>query len=226
MTTRRGRRGDLGEPRVEPPDDPSVPGRIINRGCHVTPLMLAVRAGDLASVRGLLAAGAPTDPVDRLVDPGDAAYYADGNTALHMACEGGHADIAAALLDAGAAATAVNDAGMTPLLVALSHARGDTVPPIVDLLLPHVTDIELRMKSGKTALCFAVDAGNIACVRALLDRGAEVNTVMAGRWTPLLSAAERGHDAIVELLLARGADPRARTEAGWDVGYLQRPRRR
>lgn len=198
--------------------------RLVDRGCYVTPLMLAVRAGDLPTVRALLASGAATDPVDRLVDPRDSQWYADGNTALHMACERGDADIAALLLDAGAPAEAVRDDGMTPLMVALSRATGDTVPPLVARLLRHTTDLDRRMKSRKTALFFAVDAGNLACVRALLDRGASVDPRMDGHWTPLLSAAAKGHDDMVALLLARGADPAARTEAGWDLDYLRRMR--
>jgi ankyrin repeat protein len=54
----------------------------------------------------------------------------------------------------------------------------------------------------------AAERGQTGVVRALLDRGADVNSVVNGRypWTPLMHAAFRGHTETARLLLDRGAD--------------------
>lgn len=51
----------------------------------------------------------------------------DGNTPLHWACLNGHADVAALLLAAGAAVTALNDAQRTPYDEALQSASQPTL---------------------------------------------------------------------------------------------------
>ena len=57
----------------------------------------------------------------------------------------------------------------------------------------------------------AARAGDTAAVRALLDRGADVDSVTNGRfpWTPLMHAAWKGHLDTCRLLLDRGANPSA-----------------
>ena len=59
---------------------------------------------------------------------------------------------------------------------------------------------------GLTALHHAVEVGNLAAARALLDAGADPNASTAWGTTPLATAAYAGHAACVELLLERGAD--------------------
>ena len=52
----------------------------------------------------------------------------------------------------------------------------------------------------------AVRKGDAAEVRALLDRGADVNAKFRYGATALFKAAERGHTEVVKLLIERGAD--------------------
>jgi ankyrin repeat protein len=74
---------------------------------------------------------------------------------------------------------------------------------VLDMLL-QVKDIKLdaRSRNGDTALMLAAYKGNLAVVRALLDKGAEPNQT---GWTALHYAATVGNNDIVGLLLDRSA---------------------
>ena len=52
----------------------------------------------------------------------------------------------------------------------------------------------------------ATRKGDVAAVRALLDKGADVNAKFRYGTTALFKAAERGHVEVVKILLERGAD--------------------
>ncbi len=66
----------------------------------------------------------------------------------------------------------------------------------------------LSSKGGLTALLHAARQGHVAAATALLDGGANVNTVSAGDGTsPLLMATINGQFDMAMLLLDRGADP-------------------
>jgi len=56
------------------------------------------------------------------------------------------------------------------------------------------------------ALHHASSSGDTNAVKALLDKGAYINTVGEG-YSPLFLAINDGHTAVVRLLLERGADP-------------------
>jgi ankyrin repeat protein len=74
---------------------------------------------------------------------------------------------------------------------------------VFDLLL-QTKDVNLdaRSRNGDTALMLAAYKGNLAAVRALLDKGAEPNQT---GWTALHYAASVGNNDIVGLLLDRSA---------------------
>ncbi len=64
----------------------------------------------------------------------------------------------------------------------------------------------------KPPLSHAVEAGSMALVELLLERGADVNATDYFLWTPLMEAASAGHIEIARRLLAAGADVHARDE--------------
>lgn len=70
-------------------------------------------------------------------------------------------------------------------------------------------------------LLAATRKGDIAAVKALLDKGADVNAKSPYGSTPLFFAADRGHTEIAKLLLDRGANPNVKdtfyneTALGW-----------
>ena len=80
----------------------------------------------------------------------------------------------------------------------------------------------LEPLDGKaSALAAAVELGDLASVRRLVDAGHDVNqrdrrgVVPFDGETPLISAANRGSVPIIQLLLDLGADVNARSLTGW-----------
>ena len=161
------------------------------------PLISAVRAADLAAVRGLLAG-----PVDV------AAPQPDGATALHWAVHRESPEIADLLLAAGADIDAANDLGVTPLLMACARGHG----ALVERLLASGADPNGALSSGETALMAAARAGSLEGVNALLAAGARVNATESTRGqSALMWAVANRHSAIAQALLAHGADVGARS---------------
>ncbi len=164
-------------------------------------LIAAVRAGDLAETRALLAADADPD-----------APQGDGATALHWAAHRGETEAAALLIEAGADVNAANALGATPLWLAAGHGSG----PVVGMLLEAGANPNVTLRMGETPLMSAARSGNLRVVEMLVDRGAAVNAVEYERHqTALMWAAAQQHADIVRLLAARGANVHARTRV-WD----------
>ena len=177
------------------------PGRILGGGLPAappaTPVADAARRGEAATVRVLLAQGEDA-----------AAAHGDGMSALHWAAERGDAEMAGALIHAGATVDAVTRVGhYTPLHVASTAGRAE----VVGVLLSSGTDATAAAGAGGvTPLHLAAAAGSVAAIGALLDHGAEVDArERAWGQTPLIFAAARNRVDAVRALLARGADPDA-----------------
>jgi ankyrin repeat protein len=161
-----------------------------------TLLVTAVRQGDLAAVRALIAKRADVN------EPG-----ADGSTPLLWAVYQSDPDSVNALLAAGAAVNTPNRYGVTPLLQACR--TGDV--PIVRALLDGGADPSRTHTDVETPLMAASRSGSVEAVRLLLARGVEVNAADAfERQTALMWAAGEGHTDIVALLLEAGANPDVR----------------
>ena len=164
-------------------------------------LIAAVRAGDLAEARALIASDADPD-----------APQGDGATALHWAAHRGDVEAAALLIEAGADVNAANRLGATPLWL----AAGSGNAPIVEALLEAGANPNVTLRMGETPLMSAARSGNLRVVELLVDRGAAANAVEYERHqTALMWAAAQQHADIVRLLAARGANVHARTRV-WD----------
>ncbi|RFA32820.1 ankyrin repeat domain-containing protein [Alkalilimnicola ehrlichii] len=130
----------------------------------LTPLMLAVHAGDSALVDFLLKAGA--DPA-----------LADTNrrTALHhaIACRCDNDAIQMQLIErllaAGAPTAAADRDNATPLMLSIANRR----PALFDALLAGGAAINQPSRQGMTPLLFAVRQGNVDFVDRLLAAGAD-----------------------------------------------------
>ena len=164
-------------------------------------LIDAVKAGDVAIVRTLLADGVSVQTAET-----------DGTTALHWAAHHDRLEIAGLLLDAGAAVDAANRYGVTPL--ALASVNGST--PMIARLLEVGAEPNLPNPEGETPLMTAARTGNAASIGTLLEHGAEVDAVEAWRGqTALMWATAQNQAEAVEALLAAGADPNARSGRGF-----------
>jgi ankyrin repeat protein len=105
-------------------------------------LTLAVRSGDVARTRALLASGAdPNRPVG-----------VNGWPPLMHAVHKNQLETAAALIDRGASIDKGGPEGMTPLMMAAGYGNDD----MVDLLLRRGADPRVKAKDGATALDFAI----------------------------------------------------------------------
>ncbi len=166
------------------------------------PLVQAVKSGDTAAVRTLL---------KQKVDVN--ATAPDGTTALHWAVHRDDAEVATALIGAGANVETPNRYGVTPLALACLNAN----PRVVELLLksganPNATS----SPDGETPLMTAARTGNDAAVKLLLDRGAQIGTKENWRGQDaLMWAAAEGHKAVVQLLLEKGADVNTKSKQGY-----------
>ncbi len=175
------------------------------------PLVEAVKSGDAAAARGLLARGADVN-----------APEADGTTALHWAVQRNDLDLVSRLLRAGARVNVANAFGSTPMLEAATTGN----PALIDRLLAAGGDVESAGADGQTALMVAARTGRADAVRLLLRKGAKVDA--AERWhgqTALMWAVAQGHVDVVTALIAGGADVNSRsTVNNWDRQVTGEPR--
>jgi ankyrin repeat protein len=172
-----------------------------------TDLFAAVRERDLGALRKGLAEAraAGRDAVTR-----SDAY---GNLLLPLAASArGSREIVELLLAEGIDVDVMGRDGDT----ALWHAVEDGLPEIVQVLLEHGADPNLR-PAGKGWAPPIVMARDPGIVRLLLEHGADPNLEGPEGVRAVHLAAHARQGQILELLLARGADPAAGTT---DVHFL------
>ena len=166
----------------------------------------AAQRGDLATVQALVKQGADVN-----------AAQGDGMTALHWAALNGDMKIADVLLNAGAMPEATTRIGKyTPLHLASSRGHA----ALVSRLLAAGTNAKAETDTGVQPIHLAAQAGSADAIRALIERGADVNVrdETHGR-TPLIFAASEDRVDAMKLLIAKGADIRATTRV---IDYVQR----
>ena len=168
---------------------------------RTTLLVDAVKAGDVATMRGLLK------------QPGAATVATpDGTTPLHVATDLDNLETATLLVRAGADVKAANRYGVTPLYSAA--LRGNAA--MLTLLLDAGADANAALVEGETALMTAARVGKVNAMRVLLARGAKVNA--KERWkqqTALMWAAHEGNADAAKLLIEAGATLNDRSVFGW-----------
>ena len=138
------------------------------------------------------------------------ARQGDGATALHWAVHFSDAGTVDLLLKAGAKTDVADETGVTPLYLACLNRQG----ALVERLLQSRANPNAALVSGETALMTCARTGDAAGVKALLARGASVNTKEPSHdQTALMWAAAQGHADTIDALLRGGADVRARSRS-------------
>src|SRR5262249_28142594 len=181
---------------------------LLDRGARVEDRIVVSAAGlpgSRPTLELLLRAGGRLD-----VDVG-------GFTPLMAAAYCGDLECVQFLLKRGAQVNARTPTGLTALIEATLSGN----VAVVKELLAHGADPNPRYQLVKpkgqflTPVLAAASLGDAACLRPLLDRGADVH-VQGGPFdaSPLLCAATTGSEETVRLLLAHGADPQATDWAG------------
>jgi ankyrin repeat protein len=176
-----------------------------------TPLMYTARQGATDAARALAEMGADLN----LADP-------DGTSALVLAIINAHYDLAALLIDHGADPNVGDTSGMAALYAAVDMNTLDETPgrpapkstdrlsaadviarlldrganPNAQLTAPLIERVHNNgdgaLGAGATPLMRAAKKGDVALMRALLDRGADVNLAMKNGATPLMFVSGRG----------------------------------
>lgn len=150
-------------------------------------IVAAARAGSASVVDVLLAAKVQVDQRNRW-----------GDTALMVAVLNGHAGIAKALRQRGAA---VNMKGWTPLIYAATGGHDD----IVRWLLGEGSDINAPSPNGTTALMMAVRENRYSTALLLIARGADVNRRNENGASALDWAKRADDEQLIERLKRAGA---------------------
>jgi len=133
-----------------------------------------------------------------------------GCTLLHDCCNSGHAQVVRLLLGMGAAPSATNVTGGTPIQYAA--ARGHE--GIVAQLVAARAAVNSHDRIGATPLHHAALHGRVAAIKALLAGRAAVDSLDKMGSSPLHFAAIRGHLDAVKALVEGGADIGLRSKVG------------
>lgn len=172
------------------------------------PLFGAIRVGEEKIAQSLLKGGAEVDAPLSMDHNGVAV---GGCTALYIAALLGHLPSCKVLASSGASLEAANDLGYTPLMAAIEGDHEEVIDFFLKSDANVNPDVAAKMEveglGGAFPLYTATRKENLAVIKKLLKRGADVNRTAPNGWTSLKSAAQQGSFEIVKVLLDAGADP-------------------
>ncbi|KAH7729304.1 ankyrin repeat and KH domain-containing protein mask [Aphelenchoides avenae] len=139
------------------------------------------------------------------------------DTALTLACVGGHASPVELLIKRGADVEHKDKKGFTPLILA---ATGGHVE-VCKILLEAKCSVDAQSERTKdTALSLACSGGRKEVVELLLKYGANKEHRNVSDYTPLSLAASGGYVEIIHILLNAGAEINSRTGSKLGISPL------
>jgi len=182
----------------------------LHAGSNDYKLLNAAKTGDLAQVKALMSAG---DVDANVIDSFQ-------NSALMMAVDNQHREVAEYLLQHGADIQLDNKYGYTPLMQAVM--RNDA--KMVNLLLDKGAKIDQKnFYTELTPLMMAVDNGSLEMVELLLARQASLNLQDERGRSALMHATAARQPKIGERLLQAGADSTLKDKQGRTANDLAKP---
>jgi cytohesin len=142
-------------------------------------------------------------------------------TLLHLAVVGDRSALVHTLVEGGADVNAGGDGGWTALHLAAALGQADTV----QYLLDHKADVNAKTDGSCTPLLAAagncdapfyapMPAPNLAIVKLLIDKGADIKATDVRGRTALHGAAAGADAAVVKLLLDHGSPANAKDARG------------
>ncbi|RZF38209.1 hypothetical protein LSTR_LSTR005570 [Laodelphax striatellus] len=147
----------------------------------------------------------------------DSETDSNHDTALTLACAGGHDELVELLLSRGADIEHRDKKGFTPLILAATAGH----EKVVEILMNHSADMEAQSERTKdTPLSLACSGGRYEVVELLLSRGANKEHRNVSDYTPLSLAASGGYGNIIKLLLTHGAEINSRTGSKLGISPL------
>jgi ankyrin repeat domain-containing protein 17 len=153
---------------------------------------------------------------DRLIEI-DSETDSNHDTALTLACAGGHEDLVELLLSRKANIEHRDKKGFTPLILAATAGH----EKVVETLINNGADLEAQSERTKdTPLSLACSGGRYEVVELLLRFGANKEHRNVSDYTPLSLAASGGYVNIIKLLLNHGAEINSRTGSKLGISPL------
>jgi ankyrin repeat protein len=179
-----------------------------------TPLHYAVLGDNIKFIKALIERGADINARDNL----------QATPLLKVLDKGkGYAlEVIKCLLENGADINAQNSMGMTPLLLALLCSKKEVNNELIECLLNYNPDVTIANENGTTPLHLVPLRNSIKFIKALIERGADINARdKLLQATPLLKVLDwRGRQndmEVIKCLLENGADINARDKYGKTV---------
>ncbi|XP_015377737.1 PREDICTED: ankyrin repeat domain-containing protein 17-like isoform X3 [Diuraphis noxia] len=211
-TTNKGKKARY-QVRPQPPSSAPQPGS------NNTPASNSVAQSDVASSKFSTTTGESYGS-DADISYGinvDSQTESNHDTALTVACAGGHEELVKLLLVRGANIEHRDKKGFTPLILAATGG----FDKIVEILLSNVANMEAQSERTKdTPLSLACSGGRYEVCDLLLQRGANKEHRNVSDYTPLSLAASGGYVNIIKLLLSNGAEINSRTGSKLGISPL------
>jgi hypothetical protein len=162
----------------------------------LTPLQAACASGDMAIMKMLMSKGAMVAPPSSELDPLGSCIV---NKKFAMA---------EILIDAGAVVEGSAN-GIAPLMD-LAFASADenyqvAAKQVALKMLDKGANPKYVARDGYSVLHSAASAGNLAIVKLLIERGADINLKTAKGMTPLAHAEKAKKESVIDFLLSKGA---------------------
>ena len=179
-----------------------------------TALLVAARTGDVGVMKLLMMRGGEVNTRERRRE----------QTPLMWAVSGGHRDLVRLLIEGGADVNAASSTGFTPLMFAARQGDVDAARALIKA----GADAARTAADGANALMVAAgslslpDDGRERTAMALLDDGADPNTVAFG-YSVLQVAVATGKPDLVSALLMHGANPNVRAMKSRGGGAVRIP---